>query len=104
MLRWRPLRVEWSLFRTAAAAWSAHNAQRLGASLAYYTIFSLAPLLLIFVSIAGVVFGEDAVRGEIYWQIRALAGHESAAFIQELLKGARMHPASARSPPARTAS
>ncbi len=88
------MRVEWSLFEAAAAAWSAHNAQRLGASLAYYTIFSLAPLLLIFVSIAGIVFGEDAVRGEMYWQIRVLAGHEGAAFIQELLKGARMHPAS----------
>lgn len=88
------LRFEWSLFRDAAAAWSAHNAQRLGASLAYYSIFSLAPLLLIFVSIAGTVFGENAVRGEIYWEIRALAGNTGAAFIQELLKGAGMHRAS----------
>jgi membrane protein len=94
MSRWQPLRVEWSLFEAAGAAWSAHNAQRLGASLAYYTIFSLAPLLLLFVAIAGIIFGEDAVRGEIYWQIRALAGHEGAAFIQQLLKGMRMHPTS----------
>jgi membrane protein len=92
--RWQPLRFEWSLFEASAAAWSAHNAQRLGASLAYYAIFSLAPLLLIIVSIAGIIFGADAVRGEIYWEIRALAGHEGAAFIQQLLKGARMDPAS----------
>jgi membrane protein len=94
MPRWRPLRVEWALFEAAAAAWSAHNAQRLGASLAYYTTLSLAPLLLILVSIAGFVLGEDTVRGELYRQIRAVAGHEGAVFIQELLNGARMHPAS----------
>ncbi len=94
MSRWPPLRVDWSLFQAAGIAWFAHDAQRLGAALAYYTIFSLAPLLLLFVSIAGILFGEDAVRGEIYWQIRAVAGHEGAAFIQQLLKGARMHPTS----------
>jgi membrane protein len=89
---WRPkLHFEWSLFTDAAAAWSAHNAQRLGAALAYYTVFSLAPLLLIFVSIAGMVFGDQAARGELYWQIRAVAGHESALFIQQLLKDARIH-------------
>lgn len=63
----------------------------MGASLAYYTIFSLAPLILIFVSIAGIVFGPQAVRGEIYWQIRAVAGYQGAAFVQELLKGATTH-------------
>ena len=92
---WRPeLRFEWALFKDAGAAWNAHNAQRLGASLAYYTIFSLAPLLLIFVAIAGIVFGENAVRGEIYWQIRALAGYQGAAFVQDLLKGVNTHAAS----------
>lgn len=88
------LKVEWSLFEGAASAWSSHSAQRLGAALAYYTILSLAPLLLICVSIAGMVFGQDAVRGEIYWQIRAVAGHEGAAFVQDILKSATMHSAS----------
>jgi len=88
------LRLEWSLFEGAASAWSAHNAQRLGAALAYYTILSLAPLLLICASIAGMVFGQNAVRGQIYWQIRAVAGHEGAAFVQDVLKSATMHSAS----------
>lgn len=88
------LQFEWSLFKEAGAAWNAHNAQRLGASLAYYTIFSLAPLLLIFVAIAGIVFGPDAVRGDIYWQIRAIAGYQGAAFVQDLLKGAKTHASS----------
>jgi len=94
MAWWKPLRLEWSLFTAAGAAWSAHNAQRLGAALAYYTIFSLAPLLLLFVSIAGMIFGDDAVRGDLYWQIRALAGDAGASFVQQLLKGARLHPTS----------
>jgi membrane protein len=90
--KWLPsLHFEWSLFAETAEAWSAHNAQRLGAALAYYTVFSLAPMLLIFVSIAGMVFGDQAVRGELYWQIRVVAGHESALFIQQLLKEARTH-------------
>ena len=87
------LRVEWSLFEGAASAWSSHNAQRLGAALAYYAILSLAPLLLICASIAGMVFGQNAVRGEIYWQIRAVAGHEGAAFVQDVLKSATSHSA-----------
>jgi membrane protein len=95
MSKWWPtLHFEWSLFADTAAAWSAHNAQRLGASLAYYTIFSLAPMLLIFVSIGGIMFGQQAVRGEIYWEIRAVAGHEGAIFVQQLLKEAGTHAAS----------
>jgi membrane protein len=88
------LRIDWDLFEGAASAWSSHNAQRLGAALAYYSILSLAPLLLICVSIAGLVFGKNAVRGELYWQMRAVAGPEAAAFIQDLLKSATAHPAS----------
>jgi membrane protein len=88
------LRVDWGLFAGAASAWSSHNAQRLGAALAYYSILSLAPLLLICVSIAGFVFGRNAVRGEIYWQMRAVAGPQGAAFVQDLLKSATEHPAS----------
>lgn len=91
MAKWRELRFEWSLFKETAEAWNAHNAQRLGASLAYYTIFSIAPLLLIFVSMAGFVFGQQAVRGEIYWQMRAVAGYQGAVFIQNILAGAHMH-------------
>jgi len=82
---------DWSLVEGAAAQWSAHNAQRLGAALAYYTILSLAPLLLIFVAIAGLVLGPQAVEGEIYWQIHNLVGDEGAAFVQALLKGAGGH-------------
>jgi len=58
------------------------------AALAYYTMFSLAPILLICISIVGVVFGEDAARGEILKQIGGLIGNESALQIQQIIAGA----------------
>lgn len=58
----------------------------MGAALAYYTMFSIAPLLLIVISIAGLVFGEEAVRGEIFVQLRGLMGDQGAQAIQGLLE------------------
>ena len=63
----------------------------MGAALAYYTIFSLSPLLLIVVSVAGLVFGQDAARGEIAQQLGALMGSSGANAIQDLLVSVR-HP------------
>ena len=50
------------------------HAQSMGAALAFYTIFSIAPLLLIVIAIAGFVFGEEAARGEIYGQLEGMLG------------------------------
>jgi membrane protein len=74
------------LVRAAAAGWVDDRAPRLGAALAYYTLFSIAPLLLILVSIAGLVFGEDAARGEILGQLRELMGEQGASAVQGLLQ------------------
>jgi len=60
----------------------------MGAALAYYTTFSLAPVLIVVIAVAGLVFGQDAARGEIVYQLRGLIGDESAKAIQELLKSA----------------
>ena len=59
----------------------------MGAALAYYTMFSMAPLLLIVVAVAGTVFGEDAARGQIQAQLSALMGPRGALAVQELLAG-----------------
>src|SRR6187401_2461117 len=76
----------YSLCRQAVNAWIDDYATSMGAALAYYTLFSIAPLLLIVISIAGLVFGEDAVRGEIFEQLRGLMGDEGARAIQSLLE------------------
>ena len=76
----------WPLARQAGQSWIDDYAPSMGAALAYYTLFSIAPLLLIVISIAGLVFGEDAARGEIFAQLHDLMGEEGAAAVQGLLK------------------
>ena len=61
-----------ALFRDATLQWLRDYAQSMGAALAFYTIFSIAPLLLIVIAIAGFYFGEEAARGEIYLQLQEL--------------------------------
>ena len=75
-----------ALCRQATAAWIDDYAPSMGAALAYYTLFSLAPLLLIVISIAGLVFGADAAQGHIFAELRDLMGDEGAAAVQALLQ------------------
>ena len=75
-----------SLFGTALRAWWDDDALRLGASLAYYTLFAIAPVLLVATAIAGMVFGAEAVRGEIVGQLDQLVGREGADAVQGLLE------------------
>ena len=76
----------WILVKTAFNSWYEDYAQSMGAALAYYTMFSIAPLLLIVISIAGMVFGEEAARGEIIGQLHSLMGEQGAAAVQALLE------------------
>ena len=76
------------LLGSAAKAWWEDDALRLGASLAYYTLFAIAPILLVATAIAGMVFGAEAVRGEIVGQLDGLVGREGARALQSLLEGA----------------
>jgi membrane protein len=80
----KPVTV-WSLARETLTSWSDDYASSMGAALAYYTMFSIAPLLLIVISLAGLVFGEQAARGEILDQLQGLMGVEGAHAVQALL-------------------
>ena len=88
-LRFRSMRARefFSLIGTAASGWVEDNSLRLSAALAYYSIFSLAPLLIIAIAIAGLIFGEQAARGQIADQMKQLAGNRAAEAIQALLLG-----------------
>lgn len=74
----------------AAKGWAADNVPRLGASLAYYTLFSIGPILLIAIAIAGFVFGPEAVRGEIAEQLRGTVGPDGAKVVQDLVENASL--------------
>ena len=69
----------------ALASWSNDQAPSKGAALAYYSMFSIAPLLFLIISIAGLVFGEDAVRGMVFEQIASLMGQNGAEAVKEML-------------------
>ena len=84
----RLLQSVYALFKDAALNWMEDYAQSMGAALAYYTIFSIAPLLLIVIAIAGFFFGEDAARGEIYLQLQGMLGKHGALAVQDLLESA----------------
>jgi membrane protein len=75
----------WALVKASFSSWLDDYAPSMGAALAYYTMFSIAPLLLIVISTAGLVFGEEAVRGEIFGQLRDLMGDQGAAAVEGLL-------------------
>src|SRR5215213_7822578 len=62
---------------------------KLSASLSYYTIFALGPLLIIIISLAGIFFGKDAVEGNIYRELNGLVGSDPALQIQEIIKNAQ---------------
>lgn len=66
------------------------NAFKLSASLSYYTLFSLAPMILVFLSIVGFFYGQDAIRGELYGQVNELIGHDAAIQVQEMVQNAEL--------------
>jgi membrane protein len=82
----------WDLIRKSFTAWLDDYAPSMGAALAYYTMFSLAPFLILIIAVGGLVFGADAARGAIVSQLRDLIGEEGAVAVQGLLSSAS-HPA-----------
>lgn len=78
----------WPLLQETFAAWSDDYAPTMGAAIAYYTIFSIAPLLVIVTAVAGFVFSREAVTGELFGQIRGLVGDDGAKAIQALVESA----------------
>ncbi|MHB0856748.1 MAG: YihY/virulence factor BrkB family protein [Anaerolineae bacterium] len=77
-----------TLAKDSFKEWSEDKASRLAAALAYYTVFSLAPLLVIAIAVAGFVFGEEAARGEIVAQISGLVGPDAAELIEGMVQRA----------------
>ena len=78
----------WSLLKDTASNWAAHKDARLGAALAYYSIFSIGPLIVIAIAIAGLAFGHDAVMKAVGVQMRELLGDTGAQAVSALLADA----------------
>ncbi|GHA64197.1 YihY/virulence factor BrkB family protein [Pontibacter akesuensis] len=78
----------WSLLKEVSFEFVENNSFQKGAALAYYTIFSLPPMLIIIISAAGYFFGKQAISGEIYYQIKELIGTEGAYAVQKMVESA----------------
>jgi len=78
----------WVMVRHSVSAWIDDYAPRLGAALAYYTMFSIAPLLVIVIAVAGILFGNDAAQGHVLAELRGIMGDEGALVVEGLLKSA----------------
>lgn len=81
-------RTLWHLSKEAAADWSHDRAPRLGAALAYYTVFSLVPFLVVVIALIGLVLGQEAAQSAILSHIATLVGDQSAAAIKDMIQRA----------------
>jgi membrane protein len=82
------LKSIWELIKQTASSWSEINAPRLGAALAYYTLLSTAPLLVVCIGIAGLIFGPKAAQDQIAYQLQNVIGAQSSVALQSLLQNA----------------
>lgn len=83
------LSQQWQMIKAATRAWVDDSAPSMGAALSYYTLFSLAPLLIIVIALAGMVFGQEAAQGQIVAQLHGIMGKEGAVAVEGMLKAAR---------------
>ncbi|MCE6990313.1 YihY/virulence factor BrkB family protein [Dyadobacter sp. CY323] len=84
------IKLYFGIFKESATEFLNDNGLKLSAALSYYTIFSLAPMLLVIISVFSIFFGRDAIQGELFGQISGLVGASAAEQLQEILKNAEM--------------
>ena len=85
------MRTFWQLIKKAVLDFFADSLLSRGAAIAYYTVFSLAPVLVVVIAVAGLVFGHEAARAAVIGQLEKLMGHKSAELVQTMLEAASNH-------------
>ena len=80
----------WPILKESASEFVEDNCVKLAAALSYYTVFSLAPMLLVIISVASIFLGREAIQGELFGQIQGLVGQSAAAQLQEIIKNAEL--------------
>ena len=79
----------WAMAKDTGSAWMDDFAPSMGAAISYYTAFSIAPMLIIVIAVAGLVFGSDTASGYIYAQLGALLGDQGGATVQSMVESAQ---------------
>jgi membrane protein len=88
LLEARSRHILWTVVRDTVSEWIKHNASSLGAALSFYTLFSIAPILVIAMAVAGYAFGPNVAEAHVLDQMRGLLGNAGAAAVQNLLASA----------------
>ncbi len=89
MVIFKKIKGEWGVLKQTFTQFSDDNGMKLSASLSYYTVFSIAPMLFIIISFAGIFYGREAVQGRLFGQIRSLIGDTAAIQIQDMIAHAQ---------------
>ena len=89
--RKKPL-TRWQFAKTVVMQWFEDQPFQLASSLSYYTLFSLAPLLIIAIAVAGLVFGREAAQNQVVETLRGMIGQDSARAIQDMIQNASNQP------------
>lgn len=85
------LRGVWKLLKGTFAGFSDDRIFKLSAALAYYTVFSIGPMIIVIIYVAGLIYGEDAIRGNVFHQLQTLIGTGAAEQIQQIIKNAALN-------------
>ncbi|HET9430297.1 MAG TPA: YihY/virulence factor BrkB family protein [Chitinophagaceae bacterium] len=80
----------WEVFKAAIKNLGVNKIPKLGASLAYYTVFSMAPMLIVLISLAGIFLGQEAAEGEVYKQLSGFMGDDTAAQLEKMIRNASL--------------
>ncbi|MBD0288892.1 MAG: YihY/virulence factor BrkB family protein, partial [Flavisolibacter sp.] len=78
----------WEILKESFGGFSEHKITKLSASLAYYTVFSLGPLLIVIIYLCSIFLGKEAIEGTIYQQMQGFVGKDAAAQIEQIIKNA----------------
>ena len=81
----------WEVLKNSFSGFSQDNVTKLGGSLAYYTVFSMGPLLVVIISLCAIFLGREAAEGSIFTQLSAFVGHDTALQLQEIIKNASIN-------------
>jgi len=79
-----------NIFKSTVSGFMNEDCLKYSASLSYYTIFSIGPILVLMISLAGIFFGEDAIQGKVFSEMRGLVGPSAARQIQEVISNLKL--------------
>lgn len=89
------LKADWKILKDTISGFAEDKALKFSAALSYYTVFSLAPLLLLLISLVGLIFGREAVQGQLFAEINGMIGNDAALQVQETIRNMELNGESA---------